>query len=429
MAISTAPATGPAAARAAGARAPSRPATRQARAAREAMRRPCSAGLAERGLDDLLLRQLAAAEFGDDAAVAEDVDAVAIVELVGLGRVPEEGAAAARPRRGSGRRPRAWCRYRRRASGRPSGRCARRSRARGRTAPSAGCRRTATGCCCCMSGVRMPIRSLPGLRRARPRAAARSAGRCAAAPASGCRCSRRSTTAGRCRPTGGRRRPAPPARSPRCPVAARGAASKIASSRSVWPWPASPARPMISPSCATSSAPSSCRAGRARTRTGARRVALPAALGAVAARLSAPPMAATSLSRSKAAARVGGDHLAVAHHHDAVGMSAAPRRAGARSGCSSTPPATKRRTKASSWPAVCASSEEVGSSRMTRSQRVVGDGEGARHLDHLAPADRQIADDVGRRRCRGRERSRRACRAMRSPARAPPAEAAQRRRG
>ena len=59
------------------------------------------------------------------------------------------------------------------------------------------------------------------------------------------------------------------------------------------------------------------------------------------------------------------------------------------------PAATARRTKASNWPAVWASSEEVGSSRMTRSQRVVGDGEGARHLDHLAPADRQVADDVG----------------------------------
>ena len=59
------------------------------------------------------------------------------------------------------------------------------------------------------------------------------------------------------------------------------------------------------------------------------------------------------------------------------------------------PPATARRMKASSWPAVWASSDEVGSSRMTRSQRIVGDGEGARHLDHLAPADRQVADDVG----------------------------------
>ena len=39
-------------------------------------------------------------ELGDDAAVAEHVDAVAIVELVGLGGVPEEGAAGAAPPRG-----------------------------------------------------------------------------------------------------------------------------------------------------------------------------------------------------------------------------------------------------------------------------------------------------------------------------------------
>ena len=102
----------------------------------------------EGGLDDLLLRQLVAAEIGDDAAVAEDIDVVAIVQLFGFGRVPEECAARLAPPRGSARRPRAWCRYRRRASGRPSGRCWHRSRARGRTGPSAGCRRTARGCCC-----------------------------------------------------------------------------------------------------------------------------------------------------------------------------------------------------------------------------------------------------------------------------------------
>ena len=50
-------------------------------------------------------------------------------------------------------------------------------------------------------------------------------------------------------------------------------------------------------------------------------------------------------------------------------------------------------------------------------ERVVGDGEGARDLDHLAAADREVADDVGRRRCRGRERSRRAWRRISSPAR------------
>src|SRR5215813_6302004 len=55
-----------------------------------------SACIAERGADDLLLRQVAAIQVGDDAAVAKDVDAVAVLELVGLGGVPEEGAAARR---------------------------------------------------------------------------------------------------------------------------------------------------------------------------------------------------------------------------------------------------------------------------------------------------------------------------------------------
>ena len=45
-------------------------------------------------------RQLAAAEVGDDAAVAEDVDVVAVLQLFDLGRVPEEGAALAAPPRG-----------------------------------------------------------------------------------------------------------------------------------------------------------------------------------------------------------------------------------------------------------------------------------------------------------------------------------------
>ena len=61
-------------------------------------------------------------QLGDDRAVAEDIGAVAILQLLGLGRVPEEGAAAARLLADRGRRPRAWCRSRRRASGRPSAR-------------------------------------------------------------------------------------------------------------------------------------------------------------------------------------------------------------------------------------------------------------------------------------------------------------------
>src|SRR5450755_1704244 len=55
-----------------------------------------SACIAERRLDALFFRHLAAVEVGDDAAVLEDVDVVAVLELLGLGGVPEESAAAAR---------------------------------------------------------------------------------------------------------------------------------------------------------------------------------------------------------------------------------------------------------------------------------------------------------------------------------------------
>src|SRR4051794_7417759 len=55
-----------------------------------------SGRIAEGGLDDLLFGQLVARQIGHDAAVLEDIDVVAIVELFGFGRVPEEGASAAR---------------------------------------------------------------------------------------------------------------------------------------------------------------------------------------------------------------------------------------------------------------------------------------------------------------------------------------------
>ena len=60
------------------------------------------------------------------------------------------------------------------------------------------------------------------------------------------------------------------------------------------------------------------------------------------------------------------------------------------------PSATKRRTNASSWPAVCDVERGGRLVEDDEPQRIVGDGEGARHLDHLALADRQIADHVGR---------------------------------
>src|SRR5882672_11393057 len=55
-----------------------------------------SGRIAERGLDDLFLRQFVASEIGDDPAVLEHINVVAIVELFGFGGVPEEGAALAR---------------------------------------------------------------------------------------------------------------------------------------------------------------------------------------------------------------------------------------------------------------------------------------------------------------------------------------------
>src|SRR5690242_15833490 len=54
-----------------------------------------SGRVAEGGLDDLLFGQFVATQIGDDAAVLEDIDMVAIVEFLGFRGVPEEGAAAA----------------------------------------------------------------------------------------------------------------------------------------------------------------------------------------------------------------------------------------------------------------------------------------------------------------------------------------------
>src|SRR6185369_9386020 len=55
-----------------------------------------SACIAERGPDDLFFRDLAAVEVGNDAAVLEDVNVVAMREFLGLGGVPEERAATPR---------------------------------------------------------------------------------------------------------------------------------------------------------------------------------------------------------------------------------------------------------------------------------------------------------------------------------------------
>ena len=225
----------------------------------------------------------------------------------------------------------------------------------------------------------------------------------------------RSTRAGRCRRSGGRRRPAPPARSPRCRRCARDAAAKIASSSSVWPWPASPARPMISPAWATSSAPSFWRAGRARTAqrrclAARRRRLAPRPSGA----LPPPPIAATSLSRSKALA--------------ASAATTLPSRITTMRSALLEDLAQQMRDQDAAVAAGDEAAHEgqqlAGRVRVERRcrlveddqiERVLGHREGARHLDHLAPADRQVADNVRRPRCRGRERSRRAWRRSARP--------------
>ena len=58
------------------------------------------------------------------------------------------------------------------------------------------------------------------------------------------------------------------------------------------------------------------------------------------------------------------------------------------------PPATKRRTKASSWPASTRVERRGRLVEDDERDRRVGDREGAGDLDHLAAADRQVADHV-----------------------------------
>ena len=144
----------------------------------------------------------------------------------------------------------------------------------------------------------------------------------------------------------------------RCPAVA-----KILSSNSVWPCPESPASPMISPSRATSSTPSCCRSGRARTRIGAALRRGAAASTSLFSCRAEAPMAATSLSRSKADARsfatTWPSRMTMRRSHV---PSTSPRRCEMK--IQLAPAATMRRTKERSWPAVCELSEEVGSSRM-----------------------------------------------------------------
>src|SRR5260221_13109836 len=52
--------------------------------------------LGEGGLDDILLTHLVARQIGDYAPAAKNIDSVAIHELIGLRRVPQEGATFTR---------------------------------------------------------------------------------------------------------------------------------------------------------------------------------------------------------------------------------------------------------------------------------------------------------------------------------------------
>src|SRR4029077_8647510 len=55
-----------------------------------------SAGVRERRVDHLLLIEFVARELSDDCAIAKFESAVAVLQLVDLGRIPKEGAAPLR---------------------------------------------------------------------------------------------------------------------------------------------------------------------------------------------------------------------------------------------------------------------------------------------------------------------------------------------
>ena len=104
-------------------------------------------------------------------------------------------------------------------------------------------------------------------------------------------------------------------------------------------------------------------------------------------------MAATRELRVNSRGRPGIDDLAVTHDHDPVrGVEDLAQQMGDEDAGAARLPRS-RRTKARSWPATTASSEEVGSSRMTSLQRLLRHGEGPGDLDHLAPRDGKVADD------------------------------------
>ena len=176
--------------------------------------------------------------------------------------------------------------------------------------------------------------------------------------------------------------------------------SKTRSSISVWPCPARPASPTISPSWATR--PSSrrpaagARPGPAGPRDrGSTRRARVAVSGMW-------PIAVTSESRSNAAAWSIGDDEAVAHDDDAVGGGRiSPSRCEMR--IVQPPSAEKRRTNARSCPRD--DGVEAGGRLIEDDEpcRRVGDREGPGDLDHLPLGERQVADDLARRDAVARE--------------------------
>ncbi len=203
-----------------------------------------------------------------------------------------------------------------------------------------------------MSGVRKPIFFCQNSASSASRCGGSTA-RCAGVPASGCRYSARSTIAGRYHPTGGRRPPAPPARSPRCRPGARRSREdrqqQVSLSMSRQPGKADDFA-----CAATSSLPSFSRAGRARTRSGQ-------ASGLAAATCAAAFWRAFPPRPSPSPAGRGRRHWR--RRRQPPCRHASPRCVGIPQHLASTceirmqllPPATKRRTKASNWPAVCAS--------------------------------------------------------------------------
>ena len=307
-------------------------------------------------------------EIGDDAAVAEHVDVVAVLELVDLGRVPEEGAALGRLLADE------VVDLELGADVDAAHRIVHQDDPRVR-AERAGEQRLLLVAAGQRQDVVVDVGRadadllLPGFGQLGPRAPARSAAPCAARRSTGCRCSWRSTTAGRCRRTA--RSPATSATgaftSRRVSAPSRGledVEQEGASGRGRRDRQGRRSRPhgrqaryrRPASAAARGHAPA-CRRGDARL---ARR------LGGGLSRRSAPPIVVDQPvavegargSRSQPPCRRASRRCGRSFRGS--------RRAGARSGRNSRRRPPTRRTKASSWPAVWASSEEVGSSRMTR---------------------------------------------------------------